>query len=578
MTKSPSEPSGLSALWRSLRRTLRWGGAGERLKGRAQGVGSAESLRRHSEVLRREVIEAVPGVHVAVGFGLANAIMIEGEGGVIIVDSMECEAAAREVKAAFAAINPAPVKALIYTHNHADHIFGGHVMAGEDRPEVISHATTPAHIQRIMSVMRPTIARRSVRQFGVLLDEADRLNCGIGPELRYKPGDAPSILWPTRTFEDRLEVTIAGVELVLLHAPGETPDQICVWLPGQRTLLSADNIYQAFPNLYAIRGTSYRDVMVWVRTLDMMRGLEAEHLVPSHTRPVHGRVEIDALLCRYRDAIQFVHDQTLRHLNDGLSVDEVVARVALPAHLAGDPWLLEHYGRVDWSVRSIAQGYLGWFGGDAARLDPLSDRERAARMGDLVGGVEGLMREASAAAERGDLRWSLELVGHALCLEPGHVEAQALRAEGLRRQASSETSANGRNYLLTQALEATGELEIPEPPPSVSARHIIGEMPTRMVMQALPVRLRAESCLDMDTRLSLRLTDTGESFTLHVRRGVAALSEAFDEEAEVRVTTTAVVWKEMLIGVRNPALTLASGGLGVEGGRQVLARLLLLFR
>ena len=90
-------------------------------------------------------------------------------------------------------------------------------------------------------------------------------------------------------MDERLETTIAGIKLELVHAPGETEDQLFVWLPEKKVVLSGDNIYQTFPNLYTIRGTYYRDVQKWAASLDKIRALDAEFLVPSHTRPLSGR-------------------------------------------------------------------------------------------------------------------------------------------------------------------------------------------------------------------------------------------------------------------------------------------------
>jgi len=295
-------------------------------------------LVEHSKQFRPQVITVVPGVHVAVGFGLANSILIEGDDGVIIVDTLESNTNARIVKQKFNTISNKPVKAIISTHNHAGHIFGATGMAGDDHPEVISHATTPALIAKIMSLLRPVISRRSLRPFGVHIDPKTRLNCGIGPSLVLD--DVSDTLWPTRTYEDTLKLTIAGVEMELFHAPGETPDHTCIWLPQHKLLIPGDNFYWTFPNLYAIRGTAYRDVMAWVRSLDLIRSYGAEHLVPCHGRPMHGTDAIESALTDYRDAIQYVHDATLRGLNAGLSIDDVVASVQLPPPLCDNPALL----------------------------------------------------------------------------------------------------------------------------------------------------------------------------------------------------------------------------------------------
>ncbi len=253
--------------------------------------------------------------------------------------------------------------------------------------DVYAHATTSYYIDRVVNVIRPAISLRSARMFGNLLPRGEDgvVNAGIGPFLDLR---TVSLIRPNLTFDDRLEVELAGIRLELVHAPGETDDQIFVWLPEKKVLLPGDNIYKAFPNLYTIRGTPYRDVLDWVRSLDRMRALEPEHVVPSHTRPFSGRDNVRQILTAYRDAIQFVHDQTIRGINRGLTPDELVATVRLPPHLAEHPYLAEHYGTVEWSVRSVFSGYLGWFDGDAATLSPASPAERARGLAELAGGVE----------------------------------------------------------------------------------------------------------------------------------------------------------------------------------------------
>ena len=121
----------------------------------------------------------------------------------------------------------------------------------------------------------------------------------------------PSIL-PTHAFHDKHTLEIAGVTLELIHAPGETDDQIVVFMKEGSLLCAADNFYEAFPNLYAIRGVPYRDPQKWVKSLILMRKLGAEILVPSHTLPVIGAAEVARRLQNYGDAISFVHDQTVR--------------------------------------------------------------------------------------------------------------------------------------------------------------------------------------------------------------------------------------------------------------------------
>lgn len=413
-----------------------------------------ERLKAHSAEFRQAVIEVIDGVHVAVGYGLANSILIEGDDGVIIVDSMESPATARLVKAEFDKITDRPVQAIIYTHFHADHIGGGKVFAGDTEPEVFSHEYTEALVQRSYGQLRPIIAARSIRQFGLGLPPEQHINCGIGPRLVPTINMQDAFLPPTTTVgAEGGSFEVAGIRFELVYAPGETDDQLYVWLPEQKVLLPGDNFYKAFPNLYAVRGTAYRDVRKWADSLDSMIAKDAEYLVPSHTRPISGKDRIRETLSNYRDAIRFVHQATVNAINAGLTPDELVAQVQLPEELARLPYLQEFYGTVEWSVRNIFNGYLGWFDGNATNLSPLSPKEHAARMAQLAGGPGKVLEKARSALDAKGHQWAAELADVLIMLEWELNEALVIKADALTALADEQISANGRNYYLVSARE-----------------------------------------------------------------------------------------------------------------------------
>jgi len=543
-------------------------------------VAAHEALAAHSAEFERGVVQVTDGVHVAIGFGLANSILIEGDDGVVVVDTMESIEAGREVREAFRAITPKPVRAIVYTHNHTDHVFGSPAFAdaGEPPPTVFAHETTEYYIDRIVNVIRPAIYQRSMRMFGNHLPEDVVLNAGIGPFLATGHGGGTlGLLRPTRTFADRLEVRVAGVELVLVHAPGETNDQLFVWLPGKRVLLPGDNFYRAFPNLYTIRGTLYRDVLQWVASLDAMRARRPAFLVPSHTRPLAGEERIAGALTDYRDAIQYVHDQTIRGINQGRTPDELAGSIALPPHLAESPFLQPFYGTVEWSVRAIFDGYLGWFDGRAAHLSPLEPAERARRLADLAREGRPLPEAARAALDAGDLRWAAELADAWTVLEPDSREARLGLAAALRGLGEQHPSANGRHYYLTQALEAEGSVEVAQPDPSTFPRELVQSFPIAGILRAMAVQLDPVRSAEVDTIVGFRFPDVDEAWTMHVRRGVAEIQPVFPERPDVAVTVESGVWKDLLTGRRNPALTLASSDVQVEGGTLDLVAFLRLF-
>jgi len=541
-----------------------------------------ESLLAHSAEFERRVYAVGEGVHVAVGFALANSILVEGEACDFVVDTTESVESARAVRAAFAEISSRPIEALVYTHNHADHVFGGPGFAPEGGVEVYAHETTESYIDRVVGVIRPIVGARSARMFGTHLPETgpDRMvNAGIGPALELgHGGGTPGLLRPTRVFDDRLEMEICGVRVVMEHAPGETNDQIFLWLPERRTLLPGDNVYRAFPNLYTIRGTLYRDVLAWVASLDRMRDLRPAHLVPSHTRPVSGEAEIAEILTAYRDAIQLVHDQTLRGMNQGLTPDELVHFVKLPPHLAEHPWLREHYGTVEWSVRSVFTGYLGWFDGEAAHLSPAPPDERARGLAELAGGREALVAAAESALGDGRVRWAAELAHEALRLDPEDGRTREVLASSLRILGHRSVSPNGRNTYLTRALELEGRAEVGgEVEIDERVRPVAQGVPIGNFLRSMPVFLDPERAADTDIKVGFRFPDAGESYTIHVRRGVAALREGFPEDFDVAITTDASVWRDVVLGFRNAPLAFASDDVDIDGSAVDLVRFLRLF-
>ncbi len=533
--------------------------------GPALEVPADDHLVKHSIVFQKQVIKVTDNVFLAVGYGLANSAMIVGTDGVIIIDTMESASAAREVKAAFKKITAKPIKAIIYTHFHADHTGGAAVFAGGRKIPVIAQALTPVLMARTATVIRPIIYHRAMRMFGVLLPSGGLVNAGIGPRLRFGPGEKTASLQPTRVYQDRLELQIAGVRLILIHAPGETDDQTVIWYPAKKVLIAADNIYPAFPNLYTIRGTSYRDVTKWVASLDKMRALPAEFLVPMHGRPISGAKLIQAKLTNYRDAIQFVHDQTVRLMNQGLSPDEIVARLKLPPHLAKDPWLREYYGMVGWSIRSIFTGYLGWYSGRGRDLFPLAPKSRAKHMAALAGGLDKLAARAQDALDHKDFQWALELADDVLILNPIHQAARKIKTAALIGLASGQVNANARNYLLTLALENKGDLYIRPMDPSQMPARVVYSLPLAVYFKLMPVFLNPAKCSRIDMQVVFHFPDVKKDYTIHVRRGVAEITPRAAATPALLVTMDSRVFKDILSRREGPMKALASGQIKVQG-------------
>lgn len=539
-------------------------------------VPTPQALAAHGEEFKPELIKVTDGVYVAVGYGIANSILLEGTDGDIVVDTMESMEAAQKVRAEFRKVSDKPVKAVVYTHSHPDHIGGAAVFAGPGVP-IYAQEDVARNMDKTATELQPALTRRSLRMYGAGLPPDERVNIGIGGFLDLHEGSTVSVRRPTRTFRDSMEDTVAGIHFQLVHAPGETEDTLFLWLPEKGVLLCGDDFYKAFPNLYTIRGTSYRDPKAWAASLDRMRALHPQFLVPSHTRPVSGAANVEAVLTDYRDAIRYVYDQTIRLINQGLLPDQIAARVQLPAHLAASPYLQPFYGKASWSAKSIYAGTLGWYDGDPADLQPLEPSDEAQHMVALAGGAAALDDRIESAARAGEQQWVLQLSSYALRANPDDAQAKQARIAALKALGGAETNPPARDWYFVTARELQGELKLPQrivrPTPEMLAA-----MPLSLFFDGMAVNLHAEDCLDCIIRVGFQFSDSGESWTYIVRRGVSELVPGIAGEVDLEVSVSAQAFKEMLAGLRNPALSIATDFHVERGNKLEFARFMQLFQ
>ena len=522
-----------------------------------------DDLIQHSNEFDKRVYSFDNGLHLAVGYGIANSIMVEGIDGNIIIDASDSVAEAEEVYSHFSKINSNPIKAIIYTHNHGDHTFGAayYYNLDEEKPMVIAHESTSEYVERIMGILNPIISKRSSRMFGTELPSGDVINVGIGPYLGVSQSPIGYIK-PNITFTDELKINIAGVDIELYHAPGETNDQLFVWLPKHKALMPGDNIYRTFPNLYTIRGTPHRDVKSWVKSLDHMRSLKPDYLLPSHTKPLEGQEVLETLTI-YRDAIQFVHDQTIRLMNKGHSPDEISHMIQLPPEVSSSPFVREFYGTVRWSVKSIFNGYLGWFDGNVSNLDPLPSEDYARRLAILSGGEEKLFEALQKAVESEDMQWALQLSDNLLALNYKIDSTKKLRQEAIQYIGDRALNPNKRNYFLSSANELNANYQAEPLLPQTS--ELLSEISIDMFFDILSVRLNPEKAKGIKQRVCFEF-DSGNIKTITLRNQIAEVSSE-KTNCDILVKTSEQILKEALAGVRNPIMTVASGDIDTGGQR-----------
>ena len=523
----------------------------------------------HAKEFDRDIIQIENNIFVAIGYALANVIMIVGDNENIIVDTAGSEESAKKIKKEFDKISTKPINNIIYTHNHPDHIGGATIFASDSNVNVYGQENILYNIDNISTIIRPIIYERSARQFGIPLNKEDIVHQGIGGFLEISADTTSGLIRPNITFDKILNLNIDNIEMELGHVPGETDDHLYVYLPKQDAVLVGDNFYRSFANLYAIRGTKYRNPMEWVYSLDKIRELDAYYLIPSHSRPVIGKENVYNALTDYRDAIQFVHDQTVRYINKGLLPNEIVSKIDLPSHLKSSPYLQEFYGSISSYVKSIFVGYIGWFNGNITTLHPLSAEEKASKMIELAKKQTDLHQAAQSALENREYQWAMELADSLIAFDKSDQKAKNIKAQAAEKFALTQTASNDYYFYKTVAGELRGDYGVYFRDVKISSKQL-NAIPMRSIIKSLPVNLNATKTLDLDKKVMFKFHDTTDIFILNIRRGIVELGYDKIDDADLIVETDQHELKEILVGLKNIAqisLALTDGSIKVEGGR-----------
>ncbi|MEZ9710192.1 alkyl sulfatase dimerization domain-containing protein [Vibrio breoganii] len=512
-------------------------------------------LTKHGRKMDQAVIQVDHNVYLAYGFGLDTPVMIEGDDGIIIVDPGESVQMAQAAKEQFRKITDKPVKAIVYSHNHIDHISGVRAWTNDEevasgQVQIIAQEGLTAAVANWSSNLGTLFGHRTSYTGAKHVEEGEHgtVNDGLGP--RFMQGDI-SFIEPNVVFKDKIETTIAGVKLEIVNVPSETKDEVVVYLPEQKILHAAEVLQgENFPNLHTIRGTKFRDPSMWFKGIDIMRQFDTEVMINSHGRPVEGKEAVANVLTAYRDAIQYTHDQTIRYMNKGMTPDELVEVVKLPKHLAEHPWLGEHYGTVAHAVRQIYVGYNGFFEGDPWQLEPMAYEQRAKAFIEIMGGRDNIMNTANAAIEAENYTFAAEILSYPITVNKDDMEARQLKAKAYKAWAADQVNINWRNWALNAAAELEGTRDFSNMI-SFASVDVLTALPSKQIFDMMTSTLIAENTLEVNMTLVYNFSDTNESFTIEIRQGIAQLHEVALENADVEINTTRATLNDVLMAGAN---------------------------
>jgi alkyl sulfatase BDS1-like metallo-beta-lactamase superfamily hydrolase len=538
------------------------------------------SLWRQSTLAAKQgLYEVVEGIYQARGLDLSNISFIEGDTGVIVIDPLVCTETAAAAMALYRAHRgDRAVSAVIYTHSHVDH-FGGvlgvtsqaDVDAG--KVAVLAPEGFLDHAVQENVYAGTAMTRRAAYMYGTVLARGPQGQVGCGLGQTPSTGEV-AIIVPTVDITTTGEThTIDGVEIEFQMAPGtEAPAEMHFYFPRYRALCMAENATHNLHNLLTLRGALVRDPHGWsgylTEAIDTFSD-RADVVFASHHWPTWGKDRIVEFLSLQRDLYAYLHDQTLRLLNQGHTGIEIAEDFQMPPALHRAWHAHGYYGSVSHNVKAVYQRYMGWFDGNPARLWPHPPEAIGPRYVEAIGGIARVVEIAQRAFDDGDFRWAATLLDHAVFTDDIHAGARALYADTLEQLAYGAENATWRNFFLAGATELRdGNFGTPTQTTSLS---LVSQLTPEQLFDSFAISVNGPRAWDLDLAIDVTFSDVATNYRLTLRNGVLVYRKVAADASTATATVTLANKLRLLMFAAGDT---ASPGLDVTGDAGALPSLM----
>ena len=526
------------------------------------------------------LFKVTEGIWQLRGFDLANITLIQGKSGWIVIDALTAqETSAAAMAFARKHLGNQKVSAVVFTHSHVDHFGGalGVISAQEAKTRKIPIVAPVGFMEEATSeniLMGPAMGRRAMYMYGSRLPKNEKglIDNGLGKAVAFgKIG----ILAPTITVQQEKQMlTLDGVRFVFHNASGtEAPSEFTFYLPDFKAYCGAELMGHTLHNLYTLRGAKVRDATKWASVLnDALRHVQNSEVVfNQHHWPVWGASNIQDFIAKQRDAYQFIHDQTVRHMNAGLNAAEISEIVQMPKALDEHLSVRGYYGTMRHNVKAVYQNYMGWFDAHPSNLDPLPALQASERYVSLMGGTDKVIQAAKDALAKGEHRWAAELLKHVVYVSPGNTDAKNMLAETFDHLGFASESSAWRNFYLT------GALELREGPPEKgmsreSLLEMLNQTPIERFLEAMAASLNATKAEGKKLKINLVFSDTKQTYVLRIDNSVMHHAQKSPEkDANATLTLTQPFFLKMVLGQAGGKDLLLSDQTKIDGSTLDLA-------
>jgi len=509
------------------------------------------------------------------GIDISNMTIIEGDSGLILIDPLLSNETARAALDLYLRNRPAkPVAAVIYTHSHADH-FGGAkgVMSAEDaasgKVKVIAPDGFMEHAVAENIIAGNAMLRRAQYQFGNTLPVGERaqIDTGLGKALSRA---TISLIPPNDLVKQDYETrTIDGVEIEFHLVPGsEAPAEMLLYFPQFKVLDMAEDATHNMHNLYTIRGAEIRDGRLWSRYIaDAIEryGDKTDAVIAQHHWPIWGNDRIVAFLKKQRDLYKFIHDQSVRLLNHGLTPTEIAEKLQLSPSLANEWYSRGYYGTLSHNAKAVYQFYLGWYDANPADLNPLPRAESARKQVEYMGGADAVLKRAREDFRSGQYRWVASVTSQLVFADPANKEARELGADALEQLGYQSEAATWRNAYLLGAAELRKGVPAAQGGATANAELLKG-VSIDLAFDFLGVRLNAAKAEGKHIVINWTFTDRNETYVMNLENSALThRAGKLDDNADVAVTLTRAALDAITLKQQTFAGSIAAGGVAISG-------------
>lgn len=536
------------------------------------------SLWRNAQLnMQYGLFKVTDRVYQVRGFDLSNITFIQGDTGWIVFDPL---ISAETARAAFELVSQnlgkRPVLAVVYSHSHVDHYGGVRGIVDEadvkaGKVKVVASKDFTEHAVSENVIAGNAMGRRAIYMYGAMLPRNPQggVNGGLGQTTSL--GTA-TLIEPTDIVDHTGQaLTIDGVKMVFQFTPGtEAPTEMNTYFPQFKAMWMAENSTSTMHNILTLRGAQVRDSLKWANFLDetvRLYGSGTEVKFQSHHWPMWGEQKIIDYWKKQRDMYKYMHDQSVRLMNQGYNGAEIAEMITLPPELENFWPNRGYYGTLKHNSRAIYQRYMGWYDGNPSDLDNLPPEPAAKKYVEYMGGEQAILARAQADFDKGEYRWVAEALKHVVFANPNSVAGKQLLADAYEQLGYQAESGPWRSVYLQGAYElrngvpSSGGIKTASP-------DTIRAMPPEMLFDYLSVRLNGPKAAGKKIHLNVDFTDLGKQYALTVENGVLNYAPKAASQADASLVMTKAALDDIQLGKATLDQQIAAGNVKINGNRQ----------